>query len=175
VAANFGGGVRLTFDGNYNDAVYTRAPSLPAPAELSYNGIANIDAAGQRAPYSPKWAFSATPSWDAQVAPGTGFYSYAQFSHITGYGTGVTQSAYTQVPAQSNLNLRAGLRLAGGRYDVSLFANNATNERNIISQACRHKALAQRCRNDGRCARSYRAQSASSQNLSVSVANASAR
>ncbi|MGK6324138.1 TonB-dependent receptor [Sphingomonas sp. DT-51] len=135
VAANFGDGLRLTFDGNYNDAVYTRAPSLPAPAELSYNGVANIDAKGQRAPYSPKWALSVTPSWDVEVAQGTEFYSYAQFSHTTGYGTGVTQSIYTQVPSQSNLNLRAGLRLDSGRYDVSLFANNATNERNIISQA----------------------------------------
>ncbi|MBB3475201.1 TonB-dependent receptor [Sphingomonas sp. BK345] len=135
VAANVGGGFRLTFDGNYNDANYTRAPSLPAPAELSYNGIANIDAEGQRAPYSPRWALSATPSWDVQVASGTEFYSYAQFSHTTGYGTGVTQSIYTQVPNQSNLNLRAGLRLNSGRYDISLFANNATNERNIISQA----------------------------------------
>ncbi|MET3710817.1 iron complex outermembrane receptor protein [Sphingomonas trueperi] len=134
-AANFGSGLRLTFDGNYNDAVYTRAPSLPAPAELSYNGIANIDAKGQRAPYSPKWALSVTPSWDVAISAKTEFYSYAQFSHTTGYGTGVTQSIYTQVPAQSNLNLRAGLRLDSGKYDVSLFANNATNERNIISQA----------------------------------------
>ncbi|HEX8415539.1 MAG TPA: hypothetical protein VF637_16905 [Sphingomicrobium sp.] len=42
-------GVRLTFDGNYNDAAYTRAPSLPALAELSYNGAADIDAKGQLA------------------------------------------------------------------------------------------------------------------------------
>ncbi len=135
VAANFGSGIRLTFDGNYNDAIYTRAPSLPAPAELSYNGIANIDAKGQRAPYSPKWALSATPSWDAKIGANAEFYSYAQFSHTTGYGTGVTQSIYTQVPSQSNLNLRAGVRLGDGKYDVSLYANNATNERNITSQA----------------------------------------
>ncbi|MFW2853284.1 TonB-dependent receptor [Sphingomonas sp. TX0543] len=135
VAANFGAGLRLTFDGNYNDAIYTRAPSLPAPAELSYNGIANIDAKGQRAPYSPKWALSVTPSWDARIGSRTTFYSYAQYSYTSSYGTGVTQSIYTQVPNQFNLNLRAGLRLDDDKYDISLFANNATNERNIISQA----------------------------------------
>ncbi len=135
VAANFGRGIRLTFDGNYNDAVYTRAPSLPAPAELSYNGVANIDAAGQRAPYAPKWALSVTPSWDLRLGARSELYSYAQYSFTTSYGTGVTQSLYTQVPSQSNLNLRAGLRWEDGRYDVSLFANNATDERNIISQA----------------------------------------
>ncbi len=135
VDAKLWAGVRLTFDGNYNDAIYTRAPSLPAPAELSYNGVANIDAAGQRAPYAPKWALSVTPSWDLRLGDRTAFYSYAQYSYTTSYGTGVTQSIYTQVPSQSNLNLRAGLRLDDGKYDISLFANNATNERNIISQA----------------------------------------
>lgn len=135
LAARIGSGIRLTFDGNYNDAIYTRAPSLPAPAELSYNGIANIDAAGQRAPYAPKWALSLTPSWDARVSDNAEFYSYAQYSFTSGYGTGVTQSIYTEVPSQHNLNLRAGVRLENDRYDVSLYANNATNERNIISQA----------------------------------------
>jgi iron complex outermembrane receptor protein len=135
VAADLGYGLRLTFDGNYNDGVYTRAPSLPAPAELSYNGIANIDAKGQRAPYSPKWALSATPSWDVRIGSDAEFYSYAQYSYTSRYGTGVTQSIYTQVPGQFNLNLRAGVRLNGGKYDVSVYANNATNEKNIISQA----------------------------------------
>jgi iron complex outermembrane receptor protein len=135
MAANLGSGLRLTFDGNYNDAIYTKAPSLPAPAELSYNGVASINAKGQRAPYAPKWALSATPSWDFEIGPRTEFYSYAQYSYTTSYGTGVTQSIYTQVPNQFNLNLRAGVRLDGDKYDLSVYANNATNERNIISQA----------------------------------------
>jgi iron complex outermembrane receptor protein len=135
MAANLGAGLRLTFDGNYNDAIYTKAPSLPAPAELSYNGVASINAKGQRAPYAPKWALSATPSWDFEIGPRTDFYSYAQYSYTTSYGTGVTQSIYTQVPNQFNLNLRAGVRLDGDKYDLSVYANNATNARNIISQA----------------------------------------
>ncbi|WP_404337213.1 TonB-dependent receptor [Sphingomonas sp. MMS12-HWE2-04] len=135
LAANFGSGLRLTFDGNYNDAVYTRAPSLPAPAELSYNGIANIDAKGQRAPYSPEWSLSVTPSWDFKIGSDSEFYSYAQYSYTSDYSTGVTQSIYTQVPGQFNLNLRAGVRLEEGKYDISFYANNATNEKNIISQA----------------------------------------
>lgn len=134
LAANLGSGVRLTFDGNYNDANYTRAPSLPSPPELSYNGIANIDAKGQRAPYAPRWALSATPSWDVDIGSRSAFYTYAQYSYTSSYGTGVTQSVYTQVPGQFTLNLRAGVRLADGRYDLSIFGNNVTDERNIISQ-----------------------------------------
>lgn len=135
LAGELGAGIRLTFDGNYNDGIYTKAPSLPAPAELSYNGIANIDAKGQRAPYSPKWALSVTPSWEFRISADKEFYSYAQYSYTSQYGTGVTQSIYTQVPGQFNLNLRAGVRLQDGKYDISVYANNATNEKNIVSQA----------------------------------------
>ncbi len=134
-AAVLGHGLRLTFDGNYNDAVYTRAPSLPAPPELSYNGVATVDAKGQTAPYAPKWALSITPSWETQIGPETEFYTYAEYSYTSEYGTGVTQSIYTQVPSQFNLNLRAGVRLDDGKYDISVYANNATDEKNIISQA----------------------------------------
>lgn len=43
-------------------------------------------------------------------------------------------SAYSVVPNQFNLNLRAGLQLEDGKYDVSLYANNATDQRNIYSR-----------------------------------------
>ena len=132
--AALGHGVRVTFDGNYNNAIYQSAPSLPAPAELSYNGISTVNATGQTAPFSPKVTLAVTPSWDTQIGDHEEFYSYAQYSYTSKYSTGVTQSIYTQVPGQFLLNLRAGVRLEDGRYDVSLYANNATNQRNIASQ-----------------------------------------
>jgi iron complex outermembrane receptor protein len=134
LALNPGAGLHLTFDGNYNDGIYTYAPSLPAPAELSYNGVATVNAKGQQAPYAPRWALSATPSWERRIGRNADFYSYAEYSYTSRYGTGVTQSIYTQVPGQFNLNLRAGVRLKEGTYDISVYANNATNQKNIISQ-----------------------------------------
>ena len=133
--AYVGEGLRVTFDGAYNDSIYQSAPSLPAPAELSYNGVSTVNATGQVAPFSPKLSLAVTPSWDYQIGAHEQFYSYAQYSYTSGYSTGVDQSAYTQVPGQSNLNLRAGVLLEDGRYDVSLFANNATDAKNIASQA----------------------------------------
>ncbi len=133
-AANLGSGFRVSFDGNYNDSIYQSAPSLPAPAELSYNGVATVDATGQTAPFSPKLTLSITPSWNHQIGAHEELYGYAQYSHTSGYSTGVTQSIYTQVPGQSNLNLRAGVRLEDGTYDVSLYANNALDAKNIAAQ-----------------------------------------
>jgi iron complex outermembrane receptor protein len=132
--AALGHGVQVTFDGNYNNGIYQSAPSLPAPAELSYNGISTINATGEVAPFSPKWTLAVTPSWDHQIGDHEEFYSYAQYSYTSQYSTGVTQSIYTQIPGQFTLNLRAGVRLEDGRYDVSLYANNATDQRNIASQ-----------------------------------------
>lgn len=133
--AILGYGFRLTFDGAYNESNYTYAPSLPAPAELSYNGVSTVNATGQVAPFAPKLSLSTTPSWNYQIGPHEEFYSYAQYSYTSSYSTGVTQSIYTQVPGQYNLNLRAGVQLEDGKYDVSLYANNATNQKNIASQA----------------------------------------
>ncbi len=133
--AILGDGIRVTFDGAYNDAIYQKALSLPAPAELSYNGVSTVNATGQVAPFSPKLSVAVTPSWDFQIGPHEEFYSYAQYSYTSDYSTGVTQSIYTQVPGESNLNLRAGVLLEDGRYDVSVFANNALDAKNIASQA----------------------------------------
>lgn len=134
VTAAMGNGVRLTFAGNYNESIYKSAPSLPAPQELSYNGIANVNATGQRAPYAPLWTISATPSWDHQLGDGEEFYTYLQYSYTSSLSTGVTQGAYTQVPAQSNINVRAGFRFQDGKYDVSFYANNALDKKNVTSQ-----------------------------------------
>jgi iron complex outermembrane receptor protein len=130
-----GDGINLTFDGAYNDSVYAYAPSLPAPAELSYNGVSTVNAARQTAPFAPKVSLSVTPSWDHQLGAHENFYTYAQYSYTSDYSSGVTQSAYTQVPGQSNLNLRVGVQLEDGRYDISAYANNATSQHNIASQA----------------------------------------
>lgn len=134
VVAALGNGVRVTFAGNYNDTIYQSAPSLPSPAELSYNGVANVNATGQRAPYAPVWTISATPSWDHQIGEHEEFYTYLQYSYTGRLSTGVSQGIYTQVPAQSNVNVRAGIRLEDGKYDISLYANNALDKKNITSQ-----------------------------------------
>jgi iron complex outermembrane receptor protein len=134
VVAALGNGVRVTFDGNYNESIYKRAPSLPAPPELSYNGVANIDATGQVAPYAPRLTLAITPSWNHQIGAHEEFYALAQYSYTSHLSTGVTQSIYTQVPGQSNLNLRAGMRFEDGKYDVSFYANNALDAKNIAAQ-----------------------------------------
>jgi len=132
VAAALGSGVRLTFDGAYNDAYFTYAPSVAPPPEST---APSFDATGHAAPDAPTWTLSLTPSWDHQFGAHENFYSYAQYSYSSSFYSATNLSAYSIVPGQFTLNLRAGFQLADGKYDISLFANNATNQRNILSRA----------------------------------------
>jgi iron complex outermembrane receptor protein len=134
VQAALGNGIRVTFDGNYNESIYKSAPSLPAPPELSYNGVSTVNATGQVAPYAPKLTLAITPSWDHDIGEHEELFALAQYSYTSSLSTGVTQSIYTHVPGQSNLNVRAGVRLEDGKYEVSLYANNALDAKNIASQ-----------------------------------------
>jgi iron complex outermembrane receptor protein len=129
--AVLGGGVFLTFDGAYNDAIFQSAHSVAPPPEVT---TATYDATGRAAPDAPKVTFSITPSWEHDIGERRTFYSYAQYSYASSFYSATNLSAYSVVPDQFTLNLRAGVRLEDGRYDVSLYANNATNERNIYSR-----------------------------------------
>ncbi len=131
-AAALGHGLTLTFDGSYDDAIFSYAPSVAPPPEVT---TATFDATGHDAPDAPKITLSATPSWEHDLGRGRTFYGYAQYSYASSFYSQTNLSAYGIVGGQFNLNLRAGVRLDGGRYDVSLYANNATNQRNVYQRA----------------------------------------
>jgi iron complex outermembrane receptor protein len=131
LAAALGSGVRLDFDGAWNDAIFLWAPSVAPPPEVT---TPSYDATGKAAPDAPKVTLSLTPSWKYEVGAHETFYTYAQYSFSSNFYSATNLSAYSIVPNQFNLNLRAGLQLDDGKYDISLFANNATNQRNIYSR-----------------------------------------
>ncbi|MGC1304135.1 MAG: TonB-dependent receptor [Caulobacteraceae bacterium] len=131
VTAALGEGVLLSFDGAYNDAIFQSAHSVAPPPEVT---TASFDATGRAAPDAPKVTLSLTPSWNHRVGDRETFYTYAQYSYSSSFYSATNLSAYSIVPDQFNLNLRAGLQLDDGKYDISLYANNATNQRNIYAK-----------------------------------------
>jgi iron complex outermembrane receptor protein len=131
VTATPGHGVRLSFDGALNDAHFQYAPSVAPPPEVA---TATFKATGHAAPDAPKLTLSLTPSWDHDLGDHNAFYAYAQYSYSSAFYSATNLSAYSVVPDQFTLNLRAGVQLDDGKYDLSLYANNATNERNVLSR-----------------------------------------
>lgn len=132
VTAALGHGVRLSFDGAYNDAIFEWAPSVAPPPEVT---TASFDATGHAAPDAPKLTLSVTPSYNRQIGEHETFYAYAQYSYSSSFYSATNLSSYSVVPGQFTLNLRAGVQLNDGKYDVSLYANNATNQKNILAKA----------------------------------------
>jgi len=134
--AALGGGVRLTFDGAYNDAIFQSNHRDPLNAPFELSGIETTrDMTGMPAPNAPKVTLTVTPSYNRQIGDHEGFYAYAQYYYSTAFFSGTDDSIYSRIPAQFNLNLRAGVLLEDGKYDVSLYANNATNQHNYLSQS----------------------------------------
>ncbi len=132
VSAALGHGLRLSFDGAWNDAIFQSAPSVAPPPEVT---TAAFNATGHAAPDAPKLTLSVTPTWEHQIGEHTTFYSYAQYSYASSFYSATNLSAYSVIPSQFTLNLRAGVRLDDGKYDVSVYANNATNEQNVYTRA----------------------------------------
>ena len=131
VTAALGHGLRLSFDGAWDDAIFQSAPSVAPPPEVT---TASYDATGHAAPDAPKLTLSVTPSWDHEIGPHEDFYALAQYSYSSSFYSATNLSAYSVIPGQFTLNLRAGVRLEDGRYDVSLYANNATNQKNVYTK-----------------------------------------
>lgn len=130
--AALGGGLRLSFDGTWDDAIFSSAPSVAPPPEVT---TASYDATGKQAPDAPRLTLSATPSWTHGIGAHETFYCYAQYSYSSSFYSATNLSAYSIVPGQFTLNLRAGVQLDDGRYDISAYANNATNQANVYSRA----------------------------------------
>ena len=132
LSAALGHGLRLSFDGAWNDAIFQSAPSVAPPPEVT---TAAFNATGHAAPDAPKLTLSVTPTWEHQLGEHATFYSYAQYSYSSSFYSATNLSAYSVIPSQFTLNLRAGVRLDDGKYDVSIYANNATNEQNVYTRA----------------------------------------
>jgi iron complex outermembrane receptor protein len=136
--AVLGGGFGVTVDGAYNDAIFQSLHDGACPYEgtgcQTVNGVTFKDQTGNPAPNAPKVTFTVTPSYHRSIGDHEGFYAYAQYYRSSSFYSGTDDSQYSRIPAFFTLNLRAGVLLADGRYDISIYANNATNEHHYLSQ-----------------------------------------
>jgi len=117
-------GLKLTFSGSYNDAIYRSFANAPCPAEVSLSATCRINRSGQRAAQAPVWigalgAEYSHPIWD-------GFEGYIQgdYSYKSGFYGSIDESRYTWIDGHGITNLRVGTRLEDESVDVSLWAKN---------------------------------------------------
>ena len=122
-------GLSLDVNGSYNDAHYTNYTNGPCP--LGTSGV--CDLTGKPLYEAPKWIENATVQYRFDLTPKVQPYVQAQYSHrSSAFGT-VDDGPLTVIPAYSLVNFRVGAAVDDGRYDVSLWLNNALAERYFTS------------------------------------------
>ena len=122
--------VSLFASGVYDDAVYQSFPDGPAPVELGGGGPDNLS--GCPLPGTSRWVLPLGGEVDRPLGR---FYRHDVTGYVAGnlslrksFHTTPGDSAYGLVLGHGLLNLQVGVRSANGRYDLSVFINDALNQ-----------------------------------------------
>ena len=115
----------LSVDGAYDDAVYTSYPNAPCPVGVA--GTCNLT--GAAVFQAPRWVGNASADYRFGAIGKAVPYAFAQYAYrSSAFGT-VDDSRYGLLPAYGVTNFRVGATLADGKYDVSVWVNNAFDVR----------------------------------------------
>jgi iron complex outermembrane receptor protein len=119
--------LRIVAGVSYLDSEYLSfegAPPLP--------GGTVQDLTGERRNYSPEWQTSLVADWTQGFGDGLEWYVGANWSWVDEQNIGASSNNNPQSMQDSFsfINARAGLRSAEGRWSITLFGNNLTDEDN---------------------------------------------
>lgn len=117
--------LRIVVGVGYLDSEYLEfegAPPLP--------GGGPQDLKGERRTYSPEWQTSLSADWTQSFANGMEWFVGGSWSWVDEQNVGASSNNNPQSlqDSYSIVNARAGLRSASGKWDVTLFGNNLTEE-----------------------------------------------
>nr|WP_294915599.1 TonB-dependent receptor [uncultured Neokomagataea sp.] len=117
---------------SYNDAQFLEY-TTSAPSEIASTGPYSL--AHTQIPFVPRWALSASAQYYHTLGKIgrslTDAYAGGSYNYNTRENTSANNSMYGWVPGYGTLNVNFGLRDHQGRWDISGFINNATDERRI--------------------------------------------
>lgn len=123
---------RLGFTGAlaFTDATYRNYPNGPTPVEALNpttalpGGSPLQDMRGQRLAGVPKWTASLGTDALHPLTDRIELYGHADWSWRSEYFTVASNSRYGLVPGYDLTNVRVGLKLDDGKFDVSVWARN---------------------------------------------------
>jgi len=125
VAWDVTGGLTLSANGSYNEAVYTNYANAPCPV----GGAAVCNLTGAPVYEAPRWIANAQASYRFELNDHVSPYALVQYSFRSSADGTVDDGPLTRIPAYSLVNARLGASLDRGRYDLSLWIENAFNAR----------------------------------------------
>ncbi|MEA3543073.1 MAG: TonB-dependent receptor [Pseudomonadota bacterium] len=121
--------VGLTASASYTDATYLSYTNAPQAPERSAALNPTQDLSGRQLPGISKFTYTLGADVARPVRGGTvEIYGHADYSHRSTFNTSSSNSRHAQVPAYGLLNVRAGIRNADGRWDLSIWARNLADK-----------------------------------------------
>ncbi|KCZ93470.1 TonB-dependent receptor [Hyphomonas johnsonii] len=83
---------------------------------------------GNRAKYTPEFAYSVTADYNRSLANGGEFFASASAAHEDTYFPGIDNDPVREVPAHTIVDARIGYKLPGGQWEVELAGKNLFEE-----------------------------------------------
>ncbi|ODS94073.1 MAG: TonB-dependent receptor [Erythrobacter sp. SCN 62-14] len=123
--------IRFTASAAYTDAFYASFANAPQAPERANLGQIQ-DLTGEVLSGVPRFTYSLAADLTQPIGDWGGgsveLYSRTDFSHRSSFFTAVTNSRFSKVPGYGLLNARVGIRREDGRWDLSVWARNLTDQ-----------------------------------------------
>jgi iron complex outermembrane receptor protein len=114
-------GLNLTANGAFNDTRYSSYHNASCPV----GGAAVCDLTGKRVYQSPKWVANAIADYRFDAGNGVSPYVVARYAYRSSMFGTVDDGPYSRVPGYGLASFRVGATFAEGRYDASVWVDNA--------------------------------------------------
>jgi iron complex outermembrane receptor protein len=111
----------LTANGAFNDARYTSYHNAPCPV----GGGSVCDLTGARVYQSPKWTGNAIVDYRFGEIHGASPYFIGRYAYRSSMSGTVDDGPYGRIPGYGLASFRIGATFADGRYDASVWIENA--------------------------------------------------
>jgi iron complex outermembrane receptor protein len=116
-------GFDVSVNGSYNDAYYTSYADGPCPV----GGASICNLTGKPVYEAPRWIGNVTASYRFTLNDRVKPYALVQYAYRSSADGTVDDGPLTVIPAYALVNARLGAAIDGGRYDVSIWTENAFN------------------------------------------------
>jgi iron complex outermembrane receptor protein len=129
-------GLRFTYSGSYNDAIYASFPDAPNAADNAVGNKGTQNLSGRGLPNAPRWIGFVGSDYTAPLPPtlagvnlpqGISWYAFASQTWRSAANLDGLLSAWGMQSAYGLTNAGIGIRSDDGKWDFSLWGKNIAN------------------------------------------------
>jgi iron complex outermembrane receptor protein len=124
--------LHLRASGSFTDARYTDYPNAPCPPEATASGRTVCSLTGRRVANAPRGIVNLAGDYQHRFVSGIVGYAEADWSYRSSQNLLTDDSSHGRIGGYGIVDMRVGVKLGQGRYDVSMWVQNLTG-RNYLT------------------------------------------